>query len=88
MRLKERKILFNELHGHKDHNIIVKNTGVLPSNMPIEAPTDDCVGQPKQDKITIPRKERKAGTTKTAFPECTMRWILVRLYRPGDGLVH
>ena len=51
--------------------------------MLIEAPTDDCVGQPNKDKSTTPRKERKAGTTKTAFPECTMRWILVRLYHGG-----
>ena len=54
--------------------------------MPIEAPTDDCVGQPNKDKSTTPRKERKAGTTKTAFPECTMRWILVRLYHGGKKM--
>ena len=86
MRLKERKILFNELHGHKDHNIIVKNTGVLPSNMPIEAPTDDCVGQPQQDKTMTSRKEREAGTTNTAFPEHTMRWILAKTVSLGKKM--
>ena len=51
--------------------------------MLIEAPADDCVGQPQQDKTMTSRKEREAGTTNTAFPEHTMRWILAKTVHPN-----
>ena len=54
--------------------------------MLIEAPADDCVGQPQQDKTMTSRKEREAGTTNTAFPEHTMRWILAKTVSLGKKM--